>query len=339
LAGCDRSQIRVYQAAKDVEAPPPAASAASRASAAIPSLKWETLPQGWKDLGTSSRTRLAAFSLEGDSGQVGEVSVIALPGMGENDLEFVNMWRQQIGLPEVKADELGKYRSSVQIAGGEGKLFDMKASEARGAADGNSVLVALAVRDGVSFFFKLGGPEALVNAQRSPFTTFLKGVSFGPAAEASPRVAATGGGEGRTRQPTWDVPAGWSQETPGPMVLAKFTASGEGATRTDITVSSFPGDVGGLLANVNRWREQVRLGPITEAALAGEGQTLELPDGKATVVDVTGSDSKTGKPARLVGVVVPRKGETWFYKMMGDSSVTGREKPGLLKFVQSAKHQ
>lgn len=122
------------------------------------------------------------------------------------------------------------------------------------------------------------------------------------------------------------------------MLLAKFVATGEGGAKVDVTVSSFPGDVGGLLANVNRWRGQVGLGPLASDALAGASTPLALPEGQGTVVDFSGTDSKTGQPARIVGVVVPRGGETWFYKLMGDPALSEREKPGLLKFVQSAKY-
>ncbi len=61
-----------------------------------------------------------------------------------------------------------------------------------------------------------------------------------------------------------------------------------------------PGDGGGLLANFNRWRGQLGLGPVTEADLAKEVQPLDLPGGKASVADITGQDRQEragGAPA------------------------------------------
>ncbi len=55
-------------------------------------------------------------------------------------------------------------------------------------------------------------------------------------------------------------------------------------------------------------------------------------------MDVVGQSPKTGKEARLIGVIWPRNGQTWFYKMMGDSAVAGREKDGFLKFIQSVRY-
>ena len=58
----------------------------------------------------------------------------------------------------------------------------------------------------------------------------------------------------------------------------------------------------------------------------------------ASLVDFTGTDAKTGKPARLVGVMLPLAGQTWFYKLMGDESVVARQKDAFIKFIQSARY-
>ncbi|HAM71588.1 MAG TPA: hypothetical protein DCM86_08100 [Verrucomicrobiales bacterium] len=122
------------------------------------------------------------------------------------------------------------------------------------------------------------------------------------------------------------------------MLLAKFTATGDAGARVDVTVSSFPGDVGGLPANVNRWRGQVGLPPIQAGEIAAQTTTVDLSGIQGTVVDVTGTDAKNHQPARLIGVVVPRGGQTWFYKLMGNPAVADREKAAFLDFVKSAKY-
>jgi hypothetical protein len=55
-------------------------------------------------------------------------------------------------------------------------------------------------------------------------------------------------------------------------------------------------------------------------------------------VDFTGTDSKTGKPARLIGVIVPQNGQTWFYKLMGDEQIVTQQKDAFIKFIQSANY-
>ena len=55
-------------------------------------------------------------------------------------------------------------------------------------------------------------------------------------------------------------------------------------------------------------------------------------------MDLNGTDAQSGRPVRLVAAMVPRDGQTWFYKLMGDREVVAREKDAFTKFVQSVKY-
>ncbi len=119
------------------------------------------------------------------------------------------------------------------------------------------------------------------------------------------------------------------------MVLASYnTSTKEGAPT--VTVSMFPGDVGGVLANVNRWRGQLGQAPTTEADLPKIIQPIELPHAQGTLVDFVGTNPKTSQPARMIGVIVPRDGNSWFYKMMGDPETLTTEKPRFIEFIGHA---
>jgi hypothetical protein len=142
--------------------------------------------------------------------------------------------------------------------------------------------------------------------------------------------------ESAPAKPVWTLPAGWTEEPPSQMSLAKFSVGGQDA-RAQITVSAFPGDVGGLLANVNRWRGQVNLPPISEADLPNAVARFETKAGNADLVELAGTNAMAGRTARLICVVLRRGGQTWFFKIMGDKTVVAREKDAFLKFVQSAK--
>jgi hypothetical protein len=134
------------------------------------------------------------------------------------------------------------------------------------------------------------------------------------------------------------VPAGWKEVPGGQFLVAKFAVGGATNTQTSVNVSMSTGDGGGLLANVNRWRNQLSLGPLAEADLAKEIQPLDLPAGKASLADITGPNASNGQQTRLLAVVVPRPGETWFYKLMGSAPVVQQEKDAFMKFVQSVKY-
>jgi hypothetical protein len=131
------------------------------------------------------------------------------------------------------------------------------------------------------------------------------------------------------------VPPDWKEVEPGQMLRSKYVIGGEGG-RAEVTVSAFPGATGGLLANVNRWRGQLGLEPIAAEKLPDVTTNLDAAGGTATLVDMSGQDAKTGQKARIVGVILPKEGETWFYKLIGDEPVVERQKKAFVAFVQTA---
>ena len=74
------------------------------------------------------------------------------------------------------------------------------------------------------------------------------------------------------------------------------------------------------------------------AAEAQKSAEMVEIDGKknAYMVDLKGTNARSGKPARMVALGVPRGGETWFYKLIGDEALVAKEKDTFLKFVVGA---
>lgn len=136
----------------------------------------------------------------------------------------------------------------------------------------------------------------------------------------------------------WTIPPDWKLLPPSQFLTAQFSVSDASGARAEINVAELGGDGGGLLANVNRWRGQLGLGAVGENDLSQLAPSLDIPGGKATLVDFSGVNSETGARARLIAVVVPRGGETWFYKLMGDEKIVAQQKDAFLKFIQSAKY-
>ena len=122
------------------------------------------------------------------------------------------------------------------------------------------------------------------------------------------------------------------------MLLAKFLVPGTGDAKADVNISSLAGTGGGMLANINRWRGQLKLDPVDESGLETQLVPLDASGAKAMVADLSGTNAKTGQPTRLVGVIVPIGAQTWFYKMMGDPGVVDKEKAAFLQFVQTVKY-
>ena len=124
----------------------------------------------------------------------------------------------------------------------------------------------------------------------------------------------------------------------GQFLVAKFTISVSAGALAAVNVSMSAGDGGGLAGNVNRWRGQLGLSQLPDSEIATSVTSLDTTAGKAMLVDLSGTDPRTGQKARLVGAVVPQAGQTWFYKLMGSEQVVEREKDAFSKFVQTAKY-
>jgi hypothetical protein len=192
----------------------------------------------------------------------------------------------------------------------------------------------------------MAGEAELVKKNKPAFIAFLKSVEF-QKSDAAPAPMdmsqlpashpAVPGLTAPDDKPTWTVPADWKTGELAQFLVAKFVIAGTGDAAAAVNVSQLNGDGGGLLPNLNRWRTQLGQSPITEDD-AAKLATIDASGVKATVADFTGTDARSGKPARLIGVVLPANGQTWFYKLMGDPDLVAQQKDALIQFVQSAKY-
>ncbi len=368
LAGCDRDQVKVYHVDASDSAPPvpppdaaPAAIATAMPStmpaglpapdnSALPPLKY-TLPAGWQEK-PLTQLRVASFEIS-ENDKKADVSVIPLGGMAGGDLPNVNRWRGQVGLAPVEEAAVQKMTEKVLIAGQDADLFDIAGTNPS-SGEAQRILASVLHRDDAAWFFKMAGDADLVEAQKPAFISFLKSFQFGgtiaPSAidlsklpEGHPAIAGINAGNATApataadTMPTWTVPADWQSAPLSQFLIAKFAIAGADGAQAAVNVSSLAGDGGGLLANVNRWRAQLGLAPVAEADLANL-PTIVAAGGNATLIEFSGTDGRTGKSSRLVGVVLPLGGQTWFYKLMGDPDIVAQQKDAFTKFIQSAKY-
>jgi len=347
LAGCNRDQIKVEQVPKDSDQTAQAANgspanphagmdmgAGMGAVAGQPQLKW-ALPTGWKEK-PLSQMRVGSFDAPGKDGQTADVSIIPLATGGpEMELGNVNMWRAALQLPPADKAE----SEPVPVGSGQGKLYEID-----GKAAGR-ILVATLDHDGLTYYFKMRGDDAVVREQKPAFLEFVKSISFESAPATAPAMAgadphasmmepAAANAPAASSTP---LPAGWKELPPSQFLLAKYLIPGAGDAKAEVNISMMGGTGGGLMANITRWRGQLGLAPLSEEDFSKQAQTVEVPSGKGTLIDMTGTDAKTGKKARLVGVIAPDGDNTWFYKLMGDEQVVEQQKDAFTKFIQSAK--
>lgn len=336
FTGCKKEEITVYRVPKEMPGQAAAPRAEAPAAAARPHVHWDKLPAGWREE-SSSGNRAATFSITGADGKRAEVAAIGFPGMGGSDLQFVNLWRDQLGLAPLTEDELPKLVQPAVIAGADGKLFDITgARKSDDAKPADRIIVALHKTEGTSWFIKMTGDPALVEQQKPAFLSFLKSISLHMESHDAPERPATTTSappSGASGKPPWTAPAHWKALAPGAMQAAKFSIDG----KAEVTAVFLSGMGGALKANLDRWRGQLSLAPSAESEVDQQAKPFaELGTG-ARIVELSGTTAQDGNPANMFVLVVPSGNGTWFYKLMGEKSIVAKEKDALVAFVKSAK--
>jgi hypothetical protein len=170
-------------------------------------------------------------------------------------------------------------------------------------------------------------PAAIAEAPAAPNAPMAPAGAAGATMAATPVATASGAGL------TWTAPAAWRTKAGSAMRKGSY-AVGDAGAEADLSITAFPGDVGGEVANVNRWRGQVSLPPLADAAIASAVTRLTSNEFAITIVDC----ASTGAGAqRILGAIVPFGGATWFFKLTGPDATVTRARPDFLAFIKTVK--
>ena len=135
----------------------------------------------------------------------------------------------------------------------------------------------------------------------------------------------------------FETPDGWTQLPPTRMRDQGWRA-GAGAECTLVVIG---GGAGGLLANVNRWRKQMSLPPVDDAAVAALptarwlGRDARRVTLQGTYVGMGGAAPVPD--ARLVGLVAVLEEGTAFLKLTGPAGVVAAEEPRFAALAASLR--
>ncbi len=138
------------------------------------------------------------------------------------------------------------------------------------------MLGAIIPRGPVAWFFKVTGSEKAVGGIADAFGGLIESVRFPEPKEAPP---------------SWNLPSGWRQQGASGIRFATIQVD-SGVAPLEITVTSLPiqGELDAyVLANVNRWRDQLGLPAMGADALSDQSRAIALEDATATVVDFVGT--------------------------------------------------
>ena len=359
-AGCGRGdddKITVYRIPKEAPATPPMEQAAMGAppagapmAAAARAVHW-TAPAGWQEQ-PASGFRKGSFRVAGTDGKSADISVISFPKQAGGVLANVNRWRNQLKLAPITSDaDVG---TPMTVASRD--MFFVDLVSAPGAPpDGakTRILGGIYPLPDETWFFKMTGPDQVVEAQREAFKQFLNSVHPDEAAPAPmPMTAANDAEAGKTNAPTpppiepaqgaplqFAAPPGWHEKPLSTMRLASFDAPGPNGKKADVSVVALPGMAGGELANVNRWRDQMKLGPIDEGALQQQAEHLKANGHDYLLVNIP-SEAAVGNPPtkqRIIAAILNENDRAWFIKMTGDDAAVAANQEAFADFVRSLK--
>lgn len=259
------------------------------------------LPEGWSrsNAADSSGMRFATINAGSQ-----ELTIIPLATSGSREetiLKNINRWRGQLGLAAVTQEEL---------------------------AD-----------SGVVSFKVNGQPVTAVNLfgrgsgtmSRAPFAGGgLPGGGNRPGPQPGP---AAGGATGAKL--TYTVPAGWTERPASGMRKAALEVKADGQT-AEITVIDLNAAASARLPNVNRWREQIGLKPVTQEQLDASMKTIRMGEVEGDLVELVGP-SDADRPETILGVIAEHGGKAWFIKLRGDAELAAKEKKRFEEFSRSIR--
>ena len=127
----------------------------------------------------------------------------------------------------------------------------------------------------------------------------------------------------------WVIPSSWTPMPHNSLLKARFKI----AENCFITISSFPGLAGGLLNNINRWREQLSLKPINITQLSEICDTLKTSDFNFTLVLLDGSYVNDIDLNYIYAGIFYYDEQTWFVNTVGSKSVLAPLVSDIKKFM------
>ncbi len=308
-----------------------------------PGISWKT-PQGWVE-GEAQRSVRGNFHIHPNDLPHADVVVLDFPPQAVQVEDFAHLLADELKLEKEDARSNQDIFEKFSAGDNEFTLIRLTSDKPLGEEENIiSVLAAVLKEPSRTWFFKLKGAEATIMAETDRFLEFLSsveidrdphaGIAGGMAMQNLPQNASSQQGN-----PQWTIPEVWQPGRPSQMRRGSYQVMGDDNKMVDIAVTTFPGDVGGMLANINRWRNQIGLGPVTAGMVDTVVEKLDIDGKECQYVDLSGLTPPAGKfhPQRSLVGTFTHKGNSWFFKMSGDASLVEIQQKPFMEFLNSVK--
>jgi hypothetical protein len=322
------------------------ASTDERLGTNVPSGFTADTPPGWSPL-PSRKFRDLNYQVAGNPDAECYLSAAGINGSLEMNL---NRWLDQFGLapgavPIGKPDQVLMGKPAVLVSM-EGTFLKNK---------GGWALLGLIAQsdDGGLATLKMTGPKDVVLQQRDAFLKLAKSIK-GAAAPGGDAMAVPGGSGPKPRDhdtmpadhgamgkeqgglQAGTVPAGWSPGQVGGMRVLDYRFGGDGQCYVTVLGGPAAADIRG---NVNRWRGELQLQPIDNAALAALPKKTLL-GAQATLFEGRGHFTGSGRDvadAIVLAAMIPAGEQTLFVKMVGPAADVEAQRKAFDDFCTGLK--
>lgn len=295
------------------------------------------LPQNWAENPELSGPMAGSFHIVTKDGKRGRIGVMPFRESVSN-IDVANMFSREMSIPSFNDESIKSVTMQKQIGD---RIFDWILLEEpqKSTSTKRTALLALLRQENETWLFPFIADQKLVNKETDNFVQFLKSCTLRsaknkPIVARSPVIRPS---QGNVSEPTppnpwlWNVPTHWQVGKKSSMRVGSFKIETDSGQNLDISITTFPGDVGGLLANVNRWIGQINLPPVDTKNLSKYRSALTIADQQGHLIEALGEQQ-----GLLAGVLFLEK-ESWFFKLIGDTELVEKERSNFLSFVKSIR--
>ena len=300
-----------------------------------PVVTWE-LPDEWGENPDISGPMAGSFHVKTELGPMGRIGVMPFRE-SVSSVDVANMFAMELGQARMNEDDLTKISEIRKIEGRDFEWISLNDQGQEGST--RKILLALFRNEGETWLFPFIAEQKLVLKESENFIQFLNSCTL-RSAKDKPIIARSPPSENRINKPspprptrdnpwTWEIPPTWQDGKASSMRIASLKVADKNGSKLDISVTTFPGDVGGLLANVNRWVGQIELSPVSQSSLEKYCTPFTIAGNSGHFIEAYGE-----KEAVLAGALFLEK-ESWFFKLLGNKSLAEKEKENFIMFLHS----
>lgn len=129
---------------------------------------------------------------------------------------------------------------------------------------------------------------------------------------------------------SYTTPEGWETLEASGIRKANLKVS-DAHGSAELTVLAFPGDVGGRLANINRWRAQIGLEASKPEDLPAYTEPYSISGHGGLYIRLEGLEQS------ILGGLLPFHGFTWFFKLQGNRETVLANEAQMKIFLDSVR--